>query len=388
MDNSALFHAVFLKLFESVRCLRKFCIRLLERVSVGELFSGCELLDIKGDGDQFRERYSNMCRASYGGGRRCPSQNDPAHRAAYNAVRRARYAARKAEMSNSGESMSKNLKLDNTDKTELPAPFLLSTGNTVIKNDNELSKIGYEVNNKISGVLNYTAITDKTPEEFGFHTKNFYQRATNWELDSKMLEISKKELADMTEDELSSLKFFTGDGYAWFNDVLYGSTNMKDLRAGLQEEVLRHTKYMDAAMAKAPKTQKIVYRGVGSQAKIFKGETPSKWVKQHLTVGNEIIFDGYQSSTTSIPIGWGYSGGESGVMYEILTPEGVNATYISEYEEEQEIILPRESRYTVLGVEHNKSGGSIVKLVAINSKGEILDGTNADTPSPILPPTK
>lgn len=352
------------------------------------MFSGCELLDIEGDGDQFRERYSNMCRASYGSGRRCPSQNDPAHRDAYNAVRRARYAARKAEMSNSGESMSKNLKLDNIDKTELPAPFLLSTGNTVIKNDNELSKIGYEVNNKISGVLNYTAITDKTPEEFGFHTKNFYQRRTNWELDSKMLEISKEELADMTEDELSSLKFFTGDGYAWFNDVLYGSTNMKDLMAGLQEEVLRHTKYMDAAMAKAPKTQKIVYRGVSSQAKIFKGETPSKWVKQHLTVGNEIIFDGYQSSTTSIPIGSDYSGGESGVIYEILTPEGVNATYISDYEQEQEIILPRESRYTVLGVEHNKSGGSTVKLVAINSKGEILDGTNADTPSPILPPTK
>lgn len=62
------------------------------------------------------------------------------------------------------------------------------------------------------------------------------------------------------------------------------------------------------------------------------------------------------------------------------------------------MILPRDSRYMIVGKQKASGGYSVlvngkskiiktditvVQLVAINSKGEVLDGTNADTPKDI-----
>jgi hypothetical protein len=80
----------------------------------------------------------------------------------------------------------------------------------------------------------------------------------------------------------------------------------------------------------------------------------------------------------------------SGMLFEILTPEGVNVTSVSEYRSEREVLLPRNQTYVVVGhkeivndEDYPEYNQKVVQLVAINSKGEVLDGTNADEPPSI-----
>lgn len=80
----------------------------------------------------------------------------------------------------------------------------------------------------------------------------------------------------------------------------------------------------------------------------------------------------------------------SGMLFEILTPEGVNVTSVSEYRSELEVLLPRNQTYVVVGhkeivndEDYPEYNQKVVQLVAINSKGEVLDGTNADEPPSI-----
>ena len=50
-------------------------------------------------------------------------------------------------------------------------------------------------------------------------------------------------------------------------------------------------------------------------------------------------------------------------------------------------MLPRNTRYRVVGIgeQEKPRGGTVhlIQMVAVNSKGEILDGTNADGLNPI-----
>jgi hypothetical protein len=78
-----------------------------------------------------------------------------------------------------------------------------------------------------------------------------------------------------------------------------------------------------------------------------------------------------------------------GILFEVLTPEGVNVTSVSEYKSECEVLLPRNQTYVVVGHKtiidkyYPEDNKKVVQLVAINSKGEVLDGTNADEPPSI-----
>src|SRR5699024_4041978 len=72
-----------------------------------------------------------------------------------------------------------------------------------------------------------------------------------------------------------------------------------------------------------------------------------------------------------------------GLVYEILTPEGINITDKSHYTTEHEVVLPRDSKYIVAGVQKSQNGGACVQLVAVNNNGEVLAGTNSDEPRSI-----
>lgn len=144
-------------------------------------------------------------------------------------------------------------------------------------------------------------------------------------------------------------------------------------------------------MRKSPKKQRIVYRGIVNESHIIQSSRDvDSWIKEHGQLGQTLTFNSYTSTTASVDRARSISGKDSsGMIFEILTPEGINVTSVSEYKDEKEILLPRNQTYVVVGhktivdeygPEFNQK---VVQLVAINSKGEVLDGTNADEPPSI-----
>lgn len=111
------------------------------------------------------------------------------------------------------------------------------------------------------------------------------------------------------------------------------------------------------------------------------------WINNHGRLGQTVSFSSYTSTSTCISVASRMS--NEGILFEILTPEGVNITSVSEYTSEREVLLPRNQTYAVVGHKtivdeyYPECNVQVVQLVAINSKGEVLDGTNADEPPSI-----
>lgn len=328
-----------------------------------------------------------MCRANSSGGRRCPSASDPAYREAYNAIRRARYAAnKKAVTGNTSENLNKS---DLSNFSEIPhqANIIIDvkqsqTGIDVSENITEKSKVGYTTGNVISGIIDYTSLNDQSCKEFGLGIKNFYSEdEDSQELVYKMVKLSNLEAFKLNEKERNAIGFFTSANYEWFNNVLYGTEGAPQDKIDLAKEKVT---LIDKAFNKVEKEQKIVYRGVSAYSRIFENTNVHDWANDNLKLGQEIVFDGYQSSTTSVDTAKTFIGaGDTGIFYEILTPEGINLTSMSNFADECEVMLPRDSRYMVVGVDNPEYGYTTVQLVAINSKGEVLDGTNKEKPAKI-----
>lgn len=120
-----------------------------------------------------------------------------------------------------------------------------------------------------------------------------------------------------------------------------------------------------------------------------------KFVEENYTLGQEVKFDGYQSTTASPAVGAGYASGH-GILFEIKTSSGLNASSISHYDMEQEVVLPRDSRYMVVGYhdsakfKYSENGEytgvttlHVIQLVEITEEGYIRDETNAMPATPI-----
>ena len=366
-----------------------------------------------------------MCRATFEGGRRCPSHTNPVLIAAYNAKRRERYAARKLqpETTHAGKPVTPAasdatfnhplFKTKNQYKVGKSSSELEALNLTQEKATGKLVTMGYLSGTVTHGVINYNNITPESYKEFGFEDpKQSYLKATE-ELDiSKMKNLSKLELEGLKSEEVKGLRYFTSSAYEWLNEALYtqkikptvtNDHNVFDTKDEWHLDVLERDENalhqvcnaIDSAMDKAPKKQRVVYRGVSKFSAIF-GEEDSfanpyddneragaleKWVSTNLKLGQEIKFDGYQSSTPNKKTAINYANNQ-GLMYEILTSEGINVTDVSHFDYEREVLLPRDARYMVVGVHKNvedKFGRKyqVVQLVAINEKGAVLDGTNA-----------
>lgn len=382
-----------------------------------------------------------MCRSIAHGGRRCPGYHDPLRRAAYNAKRRAKYAFEKekkaAAQSTPGIALSEEktdapIKVKKTTvkkvetvvedlkKSEELKPVVEETvvepvaeekvvepvaevkkpvskrrrgtmkalGLAKKKVNNALSRIGYLNSDVVTGTLNYDEIDENTHKKLGFSGHDIFYKDIHPDFNyKKILEVSGKEVKPLDKEEKNSLTFFTSNDYAWFNSVLYKNMapNDKSLYSNKTSEgIKRIVSHMDAALAKAPKKQRTVYRGVNGGSQLFAGTTVHDWVDKNMVVGKDVIFDGYQSSSPNLQSANSYKGSYGGgLLYEIITPEGINVSEISMYPGEQEVILPRDARYAVVGVQKKDNDVAIVQLIAVNSKGEILDGTNADPPKDI-----
>lgn len=287
----------------------------------------------------------------------------------------------------------------------------------ISENEGYLVDTHYLSSKKVSGVLDYTKLSEIDDSELGFNKMSEEGEAyelinKNYTNLSNYHELSQKELTEMDEDDRAALKFFTSDNYKWLNRSLFNKETVKnkdkvdydkyksfkEFRRETEYEkdhqnidsIKKITKTLDKALSKGPKKQRIVYRGVTAYAPMYEGRSAAEWVSETYEVGKEVVFDGYQSSSANVGPALGFSSPD-GIIYEILTPEGVNVSSESEYNTEAEITLPRGQRYTVSSV-HKKDinigyttykNVNIVRLVAVNSKGEVLDGTNSDKPAEI-----
>lgn len=382
-----------------------------------------------------------MCRPKSQGGRRCPSHSDPIKRAARNARRREAYKlSTKVDFQ---QTIKNDENLTHThSKVELKRDFLnrsVTVDDTTesmadafkakniwldskelniasAENEGEFVDFNYFLSKRIAGTINYNKLTVDSYKEFGFKDVDpskdnsyFSNRELAIELE-ELKTISDIELTELNENEKASVKFFTSYSFKWFNNALYskgksleeennyfktkdpfekddyGELNIYDNNtvAKNKDNVEKISSFIDSALAKAPKIQRVVYRGVSASNPAFTkyGGNVKAWIQDNAKLGQELQFDGYQSSTLDVSTANDFTRSESGgLIYEIITPEGLNVTSISRFAHEQEVLLPRESRYMVVGVHEDirraSIGGTVthvVQLVAIDDKGAILTG--------------
>lgn len=278
------------------------------------------------------------------------------------------------------------------------------------------NKGGYFNELVVSGKVDYTKLNNQNYRELGFKEHTIGAKPKVIEMKEYMAQdrIFKlgEEEAKLDSSEWDAVNEISTDSYEWINGALYSEDPSQLLEDNDVSPVYLDelTKNIDSALSKGPKKQRTLYRGVRKDSRIFRTEdnkeiSADKWVSENLKVGEEIIFDGYQSASPNPEVAIDYAGGAElsmmsylrkkglgggGLLYEIITPEGLNIASVSDFPEEQEVLLPRKARYVVVGVEKSnvifESKGSadtnIVRLMATNSKGEILDGTNSDEIEP------
>jgi hypothetical protein len=314
-----------------------------------------------------------MCRSKELGGRRCPSHSDPVKHAAYNALRRERYAAQK----------------NNT--------ILTSSKETVVT----------------------TASLEPLPHyrDYGFTNPAVESRAHEEVENDVQLAESKAEMKKLNKEQRNAVSIFTSNNYKWINGALYGMNSFlreegyvyprnPNLSVGFEKPVAKmafeETKFrvettpsqaadyinlLDKAMHAAPLKSRVVYRGVAEHSEHIDYDV-SGYIKKNYSLGQEVVFDAYQSTTTSPTTAVNYAR-EDGIIFEMKTISGVNAHAISHYEDEQEIVIPRQTRWKVVGVHENvkystrdkKVDATVVQMVEIDDSGS--EQTKRIMPEPV-----
>lgn len=395
-----------------------------------------------------------MCRSHADGGRLCPSQTNPILIANRNARRRAAYAKKKQLSSTATEIGTKvahaasqprkkhslfKYKKEDVEQNLYSASDSKETalGLSSVTHEGYLVDKTYLSEIQTSGLIDYTKLDDNSYMEFGFKPIS-ESRKSGMPL-KEFVEVSKAELKDIPRDEKQALRFFTSTHFGWVNKALY-QQNEKEIvepvlmpdqgeykprfdgkKFSKKEEFnpdydeLKYTEKtpslieelttkIDSAMEKSHKQQRIVYRGMniyhpavlayGKQHKSASVGTV-KYVEDNYALGQEVVFDGYQSTSFSPTVAADYAS-ENGIVFEIKASSGLNVSSISHFDIEQEVIMPRNSRYMVVGVHHKqdytygdngKYQGTqklnVVQLVEITDDGYVRDESNAKKATPL-----
>jgi len=386
-----------------------------------------------------------MCRSHADGGRLCPSQTDPKLIANRNARRRAAYAKKKStdgfnSLGNMGEKVTHSVAPGQFTHSvfgyklpdDKPTPDLYSLSSAEEKSPLGItvkSHQGYLVENdyfsaiQVSGLLNYTNLNENSYKEFGFQDPSEIRKIKM--AHSELYNLSLAEIEGFTFGDKKALATFTTNDYEWINDSLYGHPSLCSETDEEKEEYVRIyndetlltdtysysepedrtpsrlrelTGKMDEALLKGPKQQRILYRGMGSYHTAWDNNPDNMdgYIDTHFPLGQEVKFDGYQSVSYSPAVAGNYAG-DDGVVFEISTPSGVNVSEISHFGQEREAILPRDSRYMVVGLhkkqvwKNNEINGpdvyrhnvTLVQLVEITEEGYVRDETNMAIPTPL-----
>lgn len=382
-----------------------------------------------------------MCRPKSQGGRRCPSHSDPVKRAARNAKKRELYRANKLalieNMMNDDHSIaydeasdellalrqqhaeffSEQLKgesLSNLYKSSSEEKEISNLNIQTKENTGYLVERDYFAPKTVTGQIDYLNLDENSYKDFGFKEVDEYYYSTRSErLDyDEIIEMSEIETDKFDEREKLAMTYYTSDDYKWFNEALYTDGISISAHEKLERDIFKDNYFegyiklspnertketvkliaqeLDSALERGPKVQRIVYRGAGDNSEMFKKYGGVKrWLEEEAQLGQELKFDNYQSTSVDYDTAYNYTASrydsQPGLIYEILTPEGINITAKSQFDDEYEVLLPRDSRYMVVGKHYNAKKDErgrlvhVLQLVAINEDGEILDGTN-ETP--------
>lgn len=245
-------------------------------------------------------------------------------------------------------------------------------------------------------------LNENSWKKFGFKGHNFnrfHDLSDNETLKNRL--DSQKVLSSLTEEEKESITFFSSSAFRDFNRVMY---KRKPVDKSKEDEYKSIMNDLDNAIEKAPRVDKIVYRGLSGTASMFEedfvnmenlfsdiddldddeldsffnNDKVDEYVRDNLNLGSEIEFSGYQSTSFSPSVASDYATG--GILFEIKTPQGLNISSISNFSSEEEVLLPRSSRYKVVGVQKDEYQASnakyIVQLIAINDEGRIMKPTD------------
>lgn len=291
-----------------------------------------------------------MCRA---GGRRCPSQHDPEKIRLRNEKRRAKYAAEHAQTPPQ-PALTPWLPSEYT-ITHNPQTY---PGLTLIPCEGELVTQHYYAENQVEKHDSKNMeITPQLKTLLGFSEPDEELEIVSFPESvsvQKASELSSREMNNLSEEERKAVHLFSGDEYLRINSSLYGKQYEGELLKNIEtpysslEEI---TSVLDSAIKHGSLGDRIVYRGAPPTSTRFNGNVET-YVTNNYKVGEEITFSGYQSSTLSPTMATKFAQ-EGGVVFQIRASKGLNITGISKYSVEEEVMLPRDSTYVVVGVYPN-----------------------------------
>jgi hypothetical protein len=188
------------------------------------------------------------------------------------------------------------------------------------------------------------------------------------------------QLEYLSPEAIHALKVYSTNNYKWVNGYLSGAdlpvtsedtrdfsdlnpTSMSDqdvVKTPIRRIAEQAVAAMDKAFAEAPLSEepRILYRGVkptlvGDDG----GETFLTSMLEKYTPGAEVTFDTYTSTSDTPTSAAGYGTSEhpglgtkySGVIFEMKTRKGVSMRNIALFSRENEILLPRNTKWKVVG---------------------------------------
>lgn len=255
------------------------------------------------------------------------------------------------------------------------------------ENNSPLTKFHYEAKVKASGKINPNELNKESWKDFGFSGPNLLKMKANKDELFLYNKASEQELKNLTENERNAIKFFTSSAFANFNRVIFGNLKINDKE---QKEYYNNiANQIDNGLNKKPKLTRTVYRGVKTRASIFginttddyqtKTNKINTYIDKNYNIGKTVDFEGYQSTSLdpSVAIDWA---DKDGIVFEIMTPNGVNITSISQNADETEVLMPRNTKYMVVGVQkpdeipfsYKSKPSHIIQLVAVDENNNIL----------------
>lgn len=216
----------------------------------------------------------------------------------------------------------------------------------------------------IQGKIETHELDNESYKKFGF---------TEWENDGypdglsteEEWAQSKKECENLDEETIEAIKGYSDRYTEWFNEKVYSQEYKND------EKLSHQVNLIDEALNRKTE-QRILYIGVSI-------DNAEKYSINNLQLGETLDFKGYQSASTNPIIAGNFTNMDKhGILFEIITPQGVNITSISSVSHESEVLLPRNSQYIVVGKQERMYSdvfGSFdkVQLIAVDDDGEILE---------------
>lgn len=186
----------------------------------------------------------------------------------------------------------------------------------------------------------FDAPKDIKEDNFGFEMPTTEVVATTIE---QAIENEKVWIEGLSEAEKNVVSEYTTNSGSKWNHYL---------RTGDEKKLYDHSKDQIELVSKtleaAPKYEGIVYRGLGFN------EEHNSFIEQ-LSEGNIFVDKGFMSTTYKKENVYGaFTSGKSAVIFEINCKSGTLIEHLSQYANEKEILLNKNSKFVIDKVEHDK----------------------------------